>query len=74
MASPPTMNTCSKKQHLLMDHPTHQLEDGMAILDTLICLGCNKDLWSWRSKYKSYGALRGVQSGGKGLSPGVCGK
>ena len=24
----------------------------------LIGLGCNKDLWSWRSKYKSYGALR----------------
>ena len=24
----------------------------------IICLGCNKDLWSWRSKYKSYGALR----------------
>ena len=39
--------------------------DGM-----LICLGCNKDLWSCRSKYKSYGVLR-VQSGGKGSSPGV---
>ena len=25
---------------------------------TVICLGCNKDLWSHRSKYKSYGALR----------------
>ena len=36
----------------------------------LICLGCNKDLWSRRSKYKSYGALR-VWSGGKGSSPGV---
>ena len=36
----------------------------------MICLGCNKDLWSWRSKYKSYGALR-VQSGSKGSSPGV---
>ena len=36
----------------------------------LICQGCNKDLWSWRSKYKSYGALR-VRSGGKGSSPGV---
>ena len=40
------------------------------MLQLLICLGCNKDLWSWRSKYKSYGALR-VQSGGKRLSPGV---
>ena len=38
--------------------------------NSVICLGCNKDLWSWRSKYKSYGALR-VQSGGKGSSPGV---
>ena len=37
---------------------------------SVICLGCNKDLWSWRSKYKSYGA-EGVRSGGKGLSPGV---
>ena len=36
----------------------------------LICLGCNKNIWSQRSKYKSYGALR-VWSGGKGLSPGV---
>ena len=36
----------------------------------MICLGYNKDLWSQRSKYKSYVALR-VQSGGKGLSPGV---
>ena len=37
----------------------------------MICLGRNKDLCSRRSKYKSYGALRGVRSGGKGLSPGV---
>ena len=37
---------------------------------SLICQGHNKDLWSWRSKYKSYGALR-VQSGGMGSSPGV---
>ena len=38
---------------------------------TVICLGCNKDLCSRRSKYKSYGALRGCDLGGKGLSPGV---
>ena len=42
----------------------------LAVGSKMMCLGCNKDLWSWRSKYKSYGALR-VQSGGKGLSPGV---
>ena len=36
----------------------------------LICQGHNKDLWSQRSKYKSYGALR-VRSGGMGSSPGV---
>ena len=24
----------------------------------MICLGCNKDLWGWRSKYKSYVTLR----------------
>ena len=36
----------------------------------MICLGCNKDLWSQRSKYKFYETLR-VRSGGKGLSPSV---
>ena len=30
---------------------------------TVICQGCNKDLWSWRSKYKSYEALRGCNLG-----------
>ena len=35
MASPPAMNTCSKKHHLPQDHPIHQnLEDGMDILNT----------------------------------------
>ena len=24
----------------------------------IICLGCSKDLWSQKSKHKSYGALR----------------
>ena len=31
----------------------------------VICLGCNKDLWSQRSKYKSYGALRGCDLGAR---------
>ena len=30
----------------------------LAVGSKMICLGCNKDLWSHRSKYKSYGALR----------------
>ena len=40
------------------------------VLDAVICLECNKNLWSRRSMYKSYGALR-VRSGGNGSSPGV---
>ena len=31
----------------------------------MICQGCNKDLWSWRSKYKSYEALRGCNLGAR---------
>ena len=35
MASPLSMNTSSKKQHLPHDHPIHQnFEDGMVILNT----------------------------------------
>ena len=35
MASSPTMDTCSKKQHLLHDHPIHQnFKNGMAIVNT----------------------------------------
>ena len=30
----------------------------LAVGSKMICQGCNKDLWSRRSKYKSYGALR----------------
>ena len=30
----------------------------LAVGSKMICQGCNKDLWSQRSKYKSYGALR----------------
>ena len=30
----------------------------LAVGSKMICLGYNKDLWSRRSKYKSYGALR----------------
>ena len=33
IASPPSMNTHSKKQHLSHDHPTPQLENGMVILN-----------------------------------------
>ena len=37
------------------------------ITDTLslICLGCDKDLWSWRSKCISYVALRGCDLGAR---------
>ena len=41
---------------------------------TLICLGHNKDLWSWRSKYKSYGALRGCDLGVRDCLQVYCGK
>ena len=41
---------------------------------TLICLGCNKDLWSRRSKYKSYGALRGCDLGVRDCLQVCCGK
>ena len=34
VASPPTINTCSKKCQLLIHHPAHQLNDEMIILDT----------------------------------------
>ena len=35
-------------------------------MTTMICLGRNKDLLSQRSKYKSYGALRGCDLGVRG--------
>ena len=41
---------------------------------TMICLGCNKDLWSRRSKYKSYGALRGCGMGVRDCLQVYCGK
>ena len=42
--------------------------------DVVICLGCNKDLWSQRSKYKSYGALRGCDLGVRDCLQVYCGK
>ena len=41
---------------------------------TLICLGHNKDLWGRRSKYKSYGALRGCNLGVRDCLQVYCGK
>ena len=40
----------------------------------LMCLGCNKDLCSRRSKYKSYGALRGCDLGVRDCLQVYCGK
>ena len=40
----------------------------------VICLGCNKDLCSRRSKYKSYGALRGCDLGVRDCLQVYCGK
>ena len=40
----------------------------------LICLGRNKDLCSRRSKYKSYGALRGCNLGVRDCLQVYCGK
>ena len=40
------------------EHKAHPKQSYRKCLTTLMCLGCNKDLWSQRSKYKSYGALR----------------
>ena len=31
----------------------------------MICQGCNKYLWNWRSKYKSYEALSGCNLGAR---------
>ena len=42
--------------------------------EVVMCLGCNKDLWSWRSKYKSYGALRGCDLGARDCLQVCCGK
>ena len=39
----------------------------------VICQGCNKDLWSRRSKYKSYGALRGCDLGVRDCLQVYCG-
>ena len=43
-------------------------------LKAVICLGRNKDLWSQRSKYKSYGALRGCDLGVRDCLQVYCGK
>ena len=40
---------------------------------TVICLGCNKDLCSQRSKYKSYGDLRGCDLGVRDCLQVYCG-
>ena len=40
----------------------------------VLCQGCNKDLWSRRSKYKSYGALRGCDLGVRDCLQVYCGK
>ena len=40
----------------------------------VICQGCNKDLWSRRSKYKSFGALRGCDLGVRDCFQVCCGK
>ena len=37
----------------------------LAVGSKMICQGCNKDLWSQRSKYKSYEALRGCHLGAR---------
>ena len=58
----------------------HSVEQGAArerlktMIVPLICLGRNKDLCSWRSKYKSYGALRGCDLGVRDCLQVYCGK
>ena len=47
--------------------------DGVMVGGALICLGCNKDLWSQRSKYKSHGALRGCNLGVRDCLQVYCG-
>ena len=49
-----------------------RLED--SLIATVICLGCNKDLCSRRSKYKSYGALRGCDLRVRDCLQVYCGK
>ena len=46
----------------------------LAVGSKMICLGCNKDLCSWRSKYKSFGALRGCDLGVRDCLQVYCGK
>ena len=48
--------------------------NGVLYVVTVICLGHNKDLWSQRSKYKSYGALRGCNLGARDCLQVCCGK
>ena len=58
------------------DQPSNTLEksSSMSKKQAVICLGCNKDLWSQRSKYKSYGALRGCNLGARDCLQVCCGK
>ena len=46
----------------------------MVVGTAVICLGHNKDLCSQRSKYKSYGALRGCDLGVRDCLQVYCGK
>ena len=46
----------------------------LAVGSKMICLGRNKDLCSRRSKYKSYGALRGCDLGVRDCLQVYCGK
>ena len=47
------------------DNIIHELAVAMWKRIAVICLGCKKILWSWRSKYKCYGALGGCDLGAR---------
>ena len=63
-------HVCGNWRHKVESHPRQPQTKSVKgeWMKMVICLGHNKNLWSQRSKYKSYGALR-VWSGGKGSSP-----
>ena len=63
---------CVKKQILIVDMCGNTMH--LNVETALICLGCNKDLCSQRSKYKSYGALRGCNLGVRDCLQVYCGK
>ena len=65
---------CDEQANVTWKHRLESVTKGQRAPNVLICLGCNKDLRSRRSKYKSYGALRGCDLGVRDCLQVYCGK